>query len=906
MTLRPWFAGASAPIKALATLIDRALVARHRRDRDIDEELRFHLSEETRLGTAGGLPPAEAARAARRSFGSVALAKETTRGVWISTAVEQLAQDLRFGSRILIKSPAVSATAVLLIALVIGGNTTVFSIAHAILNKPMPGVRAPGLVSVSWVAEDGFIQAHNHHRVYSYFRDHSAALRPLAAFDFQRVTLSHPHGSYAVNAGLVSPNYFETLGLRLAEGRAFTVDEAERGVSGLVVVLSHELWQGPFEGADDIVGRHVSVNGFPATVLGVAEPGFQGTSLGGQVDLWLPMAGEIRSQLQPDRSSVLMIGRLAAGASRSEAHAELTALWSQLQRADPDLHRPVSFGNREHPGLKPRLTTYSATAGGDSLTAIYGTRMLAIFSVITLLTITVVCANVANLLIARAVIRQRELALRQSLGASRARIVRTLLAEGLVLSIAAWVAACLFAWWVSRATIGFLMAGAPPTFAMPDIAPDWTVVAYALALALVCTIAVTVAPAWRTRRQQILPFLKAGEQGVVQGRSRLSHGLVVVQLAFSVLLVTSAGLAHRSLSIESNFDIGFETRDLLLASVHTGGSVDGPESNRVLLDALASRLGRLPGVNGVSYVPGLARLTHWRNFPVRREASADDLLATDHRVSAGFFHTLGVPFVLGRDFETTLSRALPAAIITRDLAAALWPGESAVGKTLFAGPASRASEVEVVGVVRDAHFAGSGLDGPPRYIFFANGERPGPAGTATFYIRHGPTQETVSPMVARALREADARVAIVRLQSFEQALAENETPVRMLVTLLTLFAGASLLIAVIGQYAVVAFDGRRRVREFGLRIALGASPPRVVASVVAESFKVTTIGLVVGFALSLAVATLLSRFLFGITPTDPATYLGVFALLTGASLAACYLPARRAARTDPMTALRTE
>ena len=893
-------------VRALFTTLRRTLL-RNRRDRELDEEIRFHLSEEARLAATRGLTADEAARAARQSFGSVTLAKESTRAVWVSTAIEQFAQDLRFGSRILTKSPAVSATAVLLIALVIGGNTTVFSMAHAILNKPMPGVRARGLVTVSWVAEDGATQAHNHYRVYSYFRDHSATIRPLAAFDFQRVTLSHANGSYAMLAGLVSSNYFDTLGVRFAKGRGLTVDEAERGASGLVVVLSHEAWQGSFEGADDVVGRQVSVNGFPATVVGVAEPGFQGANLGGQVGLWLPLAGELRDALQPDRSTVaaLMIGRLAPDVSRRAAHAELTALWSQLQQADPDLRRPMSFANREHSGLKPRLARYSATAGGDSLTAIYGHRMLAVFSVVTLLTIAVVCANVANLLVARAMGRQRELALRQSLGASRARIVRGLLAEGLILSIAAWVAACVFAWWVSRATISFLMSGAPATFAMPDITPDWTVVAYALALALVCTIAVTAAPALRTRRQEILPFLKSGENGVVQGRSKLSHGLVIVQLAFSVLLVTSAGLAHRSLSLESSLEIGFETRNLLLATVHTAGSADSPEANRLLLDALATRLD-LPGVDGVSYVPGLARLAHWRNFPVRRDASADEVLATDHRVSAGFFHTLGVPFVAGRDFETPGSSSLPSAIVTRNLATALWPGDSAVGKTLLAGPSDRSREVAIVGVVRDAHFAGSGLDGPPRYIFFADGERPGPPGTATFYIRHGATAETFAPMVARALREADARVAIARLQSFEQALAESETPVRMLVTLLTLFAAASLLIAAIGQYAVVAFDGRRRVREFGLRIALGASPPQVVASVVGESFRLTAIGLVVGFALSVAVATLLSRFLFGITPTDPPTYLGVFAVLTAASLAACYLPARRAARTDPMTALRTE
>jgi predicted permease len=817
-------------------------------------------------------------------------------------------QDLRFGSRILTKSPAVSATAVLLVALVIGGNTTVFSIAHAILNKPMPGVRATGLTTVSWVADDGFIETHQPYRVYAHVRDHSTTLRPVAAFDFQRVTLTHVNGSYAVSLGIVSPNYFDTLGVRLAKGRTFTPDEAERGASGLVVVLGHELWQTSFEGADGIVGQQVSVNGQPATVVGIAEPDFQGAWLGAQVDLWAPLAGELRAQLQPNRSdvAVAMIGRLAPRASRTEAHAELTTLWSQLQQADPDLSRPLVFANREHRDVRPRLVGYSATAGGNSLVSTYGNRMLAIFSVVTLLTIAIVCANVANLLIARAVVRQRELALRQSLGASRLRIVRSLLAEGLVLSVVAWIAASVFAWWVSRAAIAFVLSDAPATVAMPDITPDWTVIAYALALALVCTIAVTLAPAWRLRRQEMLPFLKAGEQGVVQARSRLSRGLVVLQLAFSVLLLTSAGLAHRSLSLENSFDIGFETGNLLLATVNTAGSVSGPQANGVLLEKLAGRLRSLPGVEGVSYMPGLSRLTRWLNFPVRRDRASDQVMAADHRVSVDFFHTLGVPFVAGRDFAPAGSTPEPTAIITRDLAETLWPGESAVGKTLLAGPADNAVEVEIVGVVRDAHFEGQGTEARPRYIFFADAERPGPPANATFYVRHRGTQETMAPAVARALRDAEARVAIARLRSFDSLVAENEAPVRMLVMLLTLFAGGSLLIAAIGQYAVVAFDGRRRMREFGLRIALGASPEQVVRSVIAESFRLTGIGLVLGFVLSVGVGALLTRVLYGVTPTDPPTYLGVFALLAAASLVACYLPARRAARVDPMLALRTE
>jgi ABC-type antimicrobial peptide transport system permease subunit len=240
------------------------------------------------------------------------------------------------------------------------------------------------------------------------------------------------------------------------------------------------------------------------------------------------------------------------------------------------------------------------------------------------------------------------------------------------------------------------------------------------------------------------------------------------------------------------------------------------------------------------------------------------------------------------------------------VAEALWPGESAIGKVLVAGPDDRVVEAEVVGIVRDAFFAGRSNETRPRYVFFASAERPGPPGETTFYIRHSGSQDALAPAIAKAFREVDARVAIANLRSLESQIAFDAAPLWMLTTLLTLFAGGSLLIAAIGQYAVVAFDGRRRIREFGVRIALGASSRQLVSSVVTESFRLTALGLATGFALSLALGTVLGRVLYGITPTDPTTFANVFVLLAGASLIASYLPARRAARTDPMVVLRTE
>ena len=885
--------------RKLRKSIERTLFLPAQADRDLDDEIRHHLSEEARLGTERGLSDLDAAAAARRAFGNVILTKERTRAVWVSTAVEQLTQDLRFGARILTNSPGLSATAVVLVALVIGGNTTVFSIAHGILTKPAAGVHEAGLVTFSWINDAGDVETHTPYRVYAHFVEHSRTLQSIAAVDFQRVTLMHANGSYAVRVSIVSPSYFDTLGVRLVEGRSFSAAEASRGTSGLVVVVADHLWENSFRRSKGIVGQAVALNGQPATVVGVADAAFRGAWLAEMTDVWVPLVGEFREWLQPDRSSVdvAMFGRRAPGVSLAEAQAELTTLWMSLRRRDPELNQHV----------KVRLVPYSATAGGNSIISMQGNRMLAIFSVVTLLTIAIVCANVANLLIARAVVRRREVALRQSLGASRGRIIRSLLAEGLALSLVAWIAACLFAWFVSKAVVAWLLSSAPSGMTMPDLAPDWTVVGYALVLAILCTLTVTLGPALLTWRQQLLPFLKVGEQSVVRARSRLSQALVVLQLAFSVLLLTSAGLAHRSLSLKDSLDVGFDTRNLLLVTVNTAASADGPTVNAALLDVLERRLARLPGVERISHVPGRrGQLSDRVDFPVRRDPTASPTLAVDNYVAPGYFSVLAVPLVAGRDFVTNVHRSRPAVIMSRSLAETLWPGESAIGKTVLAGPIERSIETEVVGVVRDAFFSGRGSRDRPRYIFFASAERPSPPGETTFYVRHSGSQEAIAPAIARALRETDARVAIAGLRSLDTEIAADIAPVWMLTTLLTLFAGGSLLIAAIGQYAVVTFDGRRRSREFGVRIALGASSHQLLTSVMAENFRLTALGLAIGFAMSIGVGMVLVRILFGVTPTDAPTYLGVFVLLGGASLLACYLPARRASRTDPMLVLRTE
>jgi predicted permease len=877
----------------------RGLFGWLKKDAEIEDEIESHFQLAIQDRVERGQSVQEAQRAALLEFGSVRLVKEDTRAVWSGTALEQLFDDFRTGSRILTRSPGLSATAVALIALVIGGNTTIFSIVHGLLTKPAPGIEADRLVSLGWIVDTQPVHPTDSYPNYLEVTAESRTVRPLLAFQFERFTLSVEHGSYAVHGGLVSPNYFETLGLRPVIGRTFTDEESRLDASGLVAMISYRLWQNQFRAAENVIGQAIELNGHPATIVGVGPPRFQGVWLNELSDVWVPLLGYSRvhgslALNQGLSGPITMVGRLAQGSTLSQARAELDAISRHLQVADPENNQKK----------RVVLFPYSATAAGDSLVAQGGARFLAIFSVITMLTLLIVCANVANLMLARTVARQREMAVRQSFGASRVRIVRILLAEGLVISLTAWGVACLFAMWMSHTVEGLL-----PPFAnggVPldvDFAPDWKVAAYAMVLAILGTVAFTVAPALRTWRQDLLPLLRAGEHGIVQGRSSVSTTLVVLQLAFAVLLLTIAGLAYRSLTGIYALDLGFNKNNLLLVTVNTTGTATTKDANVALLEELRERLRSVPGVGSLSYARRPPQ-EFWPTERVRTEGSEEAVPAERNDVGPEYLTVLGVTPLLGRDLaEHERARSRPGAVISQNLADTLWPGQSALGRTIRM--ASRQT-VEVIGVAPNGFFSGYRRESHPGFVFVSMQQEPPAPGEATFYLRYAGSLDAVVPAIGRAVRDVDAHVPIVYVRTMDTQLESIRWFVGALTTLLTLFASVSLVIAALGQYAVMVFTMRGRTRDLGVRMALGASSRQILVSVLGEGLRLTVVGLGIGFALSLITGRSVRSLLYGITPTDTATYLGVFSLLALASLIACYLPARRAARIDPMQALRQE
>jgi len=821
---------------------------------------------------------------------------------------DTLIGDLRYGARILRNAPAFSVAAIALIALGIGGNTAIYSMIHGVLTKPAPGVTATDLVMLG-IMKDGEIQYGDPSDSYLNYLEYASqtrSLRSLAALRAAgpRMTMELPNGTYEVRGQLVSANVYDTLGVPIVRGRTFT-EEEERGIGPTPAIIAYHIWQNFFAGTEDIIGRRLILNGQPATIVGVSGPRFAGPQFAPNLEVAVPLT--IRSPLArrglalADRAShgVEMIGRLKPRRSLSEAQAEFDTISRRLQFEFPEANK----------GRSIILAPYSASAFGP-IQAGQLRVFMAILLAVALLTLVIVCANVANLMLGRAAVRQREMAVRQSLGASRFRILTILLDEGLTLSAAGALAAWLFALWACSAIVKFVPPLESGARLDPNVSPDWRVAGYARVLAAFAALAFTLVPAVRTWRQDLLPWLKAGEQGVIQGRSRLANALVVAQLALCCLLLTAAGLASRSITLMDTTDLYFNKDHLLLAGINTAGAAASGEQNLAVLEQIRKRIAALPGVVTVSYSPNTPPRA-WTGMLLKSPAAATPITTDGSPVGPNYLEALGIPVLIGRGL--TENDTSGVTVINQKLAATLWPGQSPIGRTLALD--DPAQPMVVVGVVPDGAFSGIGRSGSMtgvskeqrgNFVFFPERLTQASPGEITFHVRYAGSMNAVAPAIRAAIHDVDARVPVFSLQSMEAAWGVFTSPVHLMASLLEIFGVGSLVLASLGLYAVAAFYTARRTREFGIRMALGASPAQTIARVLREGFVLTAIGGVLGIALSIAVGRVLGKLLFGVTATDPVTFAGVILLLAVVSTIACYLPARRAARVDPTQALRQE
>jgi predicted permease len=813
-------------------------------------------------------------------------------------------QDLRFGVRVLTHAPGLSAAAILLIALVIGGNATVYSMVNSILVSPATGVTRDDLVVIRHVdpaarLNDPFVSFPN----FEDYARHTTTMTGLAGWNTLRLTLGTPTGNFAIFGGVVTTRYFDTFGVEVVRGRGLVASDDD-ATDGLAVVISHRLWQERFQLSEDVIGSPIDINRAPATIVGVAAPGFSGATLTPGEEAWLPIRAYHRltnseaNLTNRSEPAVLIAGRLNPSVSLTAARAEIATLFAQLQNSYPDASATYSpKGAVPLRNARAVVARYSATALlpiGDMAPV-----FLAVFSGVTLLTLIVVCANVANLLLGRAVERQRDTAVRLSLGASRFRIVRMLLAEGATLALLAWVAAYVMAFWTSQA---LLRVVEPRPGLLANAKPDWTLAAYGLTMAVVATLVFSVAPALRSWRVPVAPLLKAGEVGIAAGRSRWATGLVVVQFAFSVLLVTAAGLAYRSITTLTSVDLGFNPDRILLVTLRLGDEA-GPEGF-ALLERMRERLTAIPAVEAASYARRIPGATLMASTRLRRDAQ-HTTTGFVRQVGPGYLRVLGLRVIAGRELTASERRGgTRVAMINQTLANDLFGNDTPIGHQLTIGDRE---QVEIVGVVTDALFDGPNRDPQPRYVFQAEQQMPGgPPADPHFFIRHRGSLDAITPLVTRAIGEVDAGVPVVAMSTMTARLALVFELEALIVRLLASFAMISLVIAAFGHYAVAMFNIRRRTREFGVRMALGASTGRIQAAVVRESVVHATAGIVLGLALSAALAIAFRSMLFGVTPVDPITYVAVAALLAVISVAASYVPALRASRVNVIEALRQE
>jgi predicted permease len=858
---------------------------------ELREELDAHREMKERAYREAGLTEREARARAARELGNVTLAAEDSRAVWLAPWLESLWQDARYGLRALRRQPGFAAVAVIALALGIGLNTSVFTVWNAVALRPWPVRNADRLVTLArnnevnaaWGGVVGWSVVEAQH-----LKQRARSLSGLFVDVDDKVRLGHGQGQGAwAYAHFVSGDYFQTLGVGIALGRGFAPDEDQVGAPRAVVVLSHAAWQSRFGGDPGILDRPIRIDEVPFTVVGVAAEGFAGTSLNDH-DLWIPLAAmeiapskkeHARAMLtSADQCCVSVTAVLAPGVTRAQAAAELSVLDDQFARAHGRGGRGVVVGGTtplSHPGAKRKIVPV----------------FVLMFTGVGLV-LLLACANVANLLIARAAARQREIAVRLAIGAGRARVVRQLMVEGLLLAGLATALGLVLA----RVLPGVVFRAAeemPP--ASIRIEPDATVIGYACLVAVLATLLFALAPALHGTRASINEGLK--QPGWLGGaRFRLRAGMLAVQVAVSVVLLVACALTTRGVQRGRTADPGFNPGPVTASEVDLPAAGYDRRAAGAFMKELLDEVKQAPGVSDAALtamVPlGDSRSATSARTTAQRPQDASRVLV--HHVSGRYFDVLGIPLVSGAGFAPA-EDGRRAVVVNEALARRLWPGQSALGRPLVVGEGRE--HHAVTGVVRDAYTTDLDRIEPTVYHPFR-------AGRGALLVRTTDADRTAAAV--RALVQRKDRLARVSSYPLAQNVDRWLRPAR---TGAGMAAGLGLLalaLACVGVFGVVAYAVEQRTREIGLRMALGATRRQVVRHVLATNTRAVLVGLAIGLVVSTLASRLLESYLFGVSRLDPVAHGAVLALLALAGVAATVIPARRAARIDPMTALRWE
>ena len=878
-----------------------------RAEPDLARELTSHLTLLEDDFRRRGMSPEEARLAATRAFNGVEQTKELHRDARSFRWLDDARRDLRHAGRLLRRDRLFTATAALSLALGISANTTIFTVANALLFQPPAGVVEPDrLVDIGTSRLRGGFGPSSYPN-YLDIRERTTSLDGVYAYSRfpQAMSLGGVGtdvGTESVFGSVVTINYFTVLGAIPAAGRLFGRADSDHPGASPVVVLSHRFWTRHFNTDPTLLGRAVMLNGHPFTVVGVASEGFHGTGVRA-VDVWVPMnmAAAVTAQAAAtltDRAAhwLLIGGRLKPDLSVSQAAAEMDVIGRTLERAYPEQNR----------GTGLRLMASSPVPGnGGPMVA-----FLALLIVIVSLVLIVACANVAGVLLARGAARRQEMALRLAIGAGRARLVRQLLTETVLLFVLGGTVGLLLARGMVSVLVSLL-----PTLPFPvdlSLTLDGRVIAYTVGLSLLAALLSGLAPALQASKADVLSGLR-NDPGLA-GRLRLRHAFVIGQVAISIVLIISAGLFLRALQRAASIDPGFDPRGVELASLDLAQAgytkTTGPLFARELVDRVRE-LSDVQSVTVATSVPG--------GFEVRREALAvpgvqppnGRFFTVDWNVvEPGFFATLRTPISAGRDF-TPDDRAgtQPVVVVSESAARQFWPGQDAVGKYLSQpthgpqGPTSPMQPLLVIGVARDVQ-SSSLVDGVARASAYVPLQQQ--YVSSLTIVARTTSGRRITDQLRALLASMNPNVPIMTSQTLEDSIALGLAPQRVVASVAGGLGIVALLLAAIGVYGVTAYAVARRTREIGIRIALGARRTDVVRMVLQEGLSLTLIGAGVGLTLAGATSHVLAAFLFGIPPIDPVTFTGTTLLFVAIGVAACYVPIRRATRIDAMEALRYE
>jgi predicted permease len=887
------------------------------RERELAEEIDSHLELHIADNMRAGMNPEEARRAAILKLGGIEQTKEIYRERSGLPALETVFQDLRYGLRMLWRSPGFTAVAALSLALGIGANTAIFSVMDAFLLRMLP-VKDPQQL----VVFDPIFQGRNNNgllpfRMYERLRTLEAFFSDVTAIlsvDRSNVTILGPGGGMdpgQCRVGVVTGNFFETLGVPAAIGRAFGPED-DVGVGGHpVVVISYAYWDRKFARDPNILGRTLKLSASTYTVIGVTPRGFSGEWVGRPTDLWVPVAmlAQVMTELPPDparggRMSFHVLARLRPGARTGQAQAAAHAIHQEYIRETSGPAGDLKSIATIHLDMIPAARGF---APQRQLLA----QPLTIISMMVGLVLLIACANLANLLLARSASRQREITVRLAIGARGGRIVRQLLTESVLLSGIGGILGLLFAWPMANTLASF--AGSGPVrrvdaAVLLNLQPDVRVLLFTLLLCLATGILFGLAPAIRASRTSIAPGL--GERGSVGGASggRLGKLLMVLQVALSVFLLIGAGLFVRTLRSLKSQDLGFDRTHIVMVWIAPGQTGRWGAAAAQLYGAIEQRISAIPGVVAVSptvygMLQGNTNPGATMNVPGYVPASDADTRAQWSIVGTGFFDTVGLRLIAGRnltDLDTVTSPQV--AILNQSMARHFFGNENPLGKHFESWGVVK----EVVGVVKDAKYESPREEGQRMFYLPYRQQLGRLSQSVSVAIRTSGNPNYLEQTIRRALGEVDPRLPVLRIETVEDQLDALLVPERATATFSLFFGGLAALLASIGLYGVMAYNAARRTNEIGIRLALGASRGGVLGMIMKEALILVGCGILLGVPAALAGGRMISARLFGVHAMDPLTIAATSLLMIGVAALAGFLPALRASKVDPMGALRHE